>query len=113
MPYESEDDVRFAYCSVAICVLLDGTNDKVADRIDVDALLKYLKSCQSYDGGFSWIPNGESHAGLTYCTLGVFRLLGRMEDLDDVKENILEWLVSRQLLEVNGFQGRINKVPDT
>ena len=36
-----------------------------------------------------------------------------MEELEDSKERLLEWLVSRQLMEVNGFQGRINKVPDT
>ena len=92
--------------------------DQVGDEglqtsFDEDKMIEFYKGCISYDGGFGWFPQSESHAGLTYCLLAAFKCLGRLEDLDEEKVRIYEWLVSRQLMETNGFQGRVNKIPDT
>ncbi|CAI2367019.1 unnamed protein product [Moneuplotes crassus] len=115
LPVDSEDDVRFAYCAAAIHKMMA---EKLGDldippSFDVDKMIEFYKNCLSYDGGFGWFPESESHAGLTYCLLGAFKCLGRLDDLSDDKERIIEWLVSRQCMETNGFQGRVNKIPDT
>ena len=111
----SEDDVRFAYWAAAIYKILTSvsSNESSSPSFDVDKLISYCKSCLSYDGGFSWTPFSESHAGLTYCTLGVFKLLNKMDELEEHKDKIIEFLVNRQQSDVDGFQGRINKIPDT
>lgn len=68
----------------------------IPPSFDADKMIEFYKNCISYDGGFGWFPESESHAGLTYCLLGAFKCLGRLDDLSDDKERIIEWLVSRQ-----------------
>lgn len=115
LPIDSEDDVRFAYCAAAIHKILAQhlNNPKFSPSFNEDSLIKFYKNCISYDGGFGWAPESESHAGLTYWLIGAFKCLNRLEDLNDYKDKIVEWLVSRQWMDTNGFQGRINKIPDT
>ena len=111
---DSEDDVRFAYCAAAVHYILT-TIQGISQEPSFDAqkFIDYSKQWLSYDGGFSWVPHCESHAGLTYCTLGAFRLLDQFHQIENQQEFITEWLVSRQQMEMNGFQGRVNKIPDT
>ena len=111
----SEDDVRFAYWAAAIYHILSSklVDEHVSPSFNVEDLIKYWKSWLSFDGGFSWSPFSESHSGLTYWTLGIFKLLNKMDELEDYKEKIIEFLVSRQQSDIDGFQGRINKIPDS
>ena len=114
LPVCSEEDVRFAYCAVAIYEILKHKLwSEAPPSFDSDKLTSYLKSWISYDGGFGWMPGAESHGGITYWTLGIFRILNRMHEIDEFQDRILEWLVSRQRTEMNGIHGRLNKIPDT
>lgn len=103
-----ESDLRFVYCALAICRMLD---DRSA--VDVDAAVRFISRCLSYDGAFSQNPGTESHGGSTYCAIASLSLLDKLNlVLDDDKLAALErWSVNRQT--GGGFQGRPNKEPDT
>jgi len=114
LPFDSEDDVRFAYWAAAIYKILSTHLDTtLPPSFNIDLLTNFYKQWLSFDGGFGWSPFSESHAGLTYCLLGCFKCLDKMDEISEYKDNILEWLVGRQCMQMDGFQGRINKIPDT
>lgn len=103
-----ESDLRFVYCSLAICHILNDSS-----TINVDSALKFISKCFNYDGAFGQNPGTESHGGSTYCAIASLSLLGKLNlVLDKNKLDILErWSVNRQTN--GGFQGRPNKDPDT
>ena len=70
LPTDSETDMRFNYCACAISYMIDDWCG-----IDQEALKNFIFSCYGYQGGFAWIPFGESHAGLTYTALGSLKLM--------------------------------------
>lgn len=43
--------------------------------IDAAAALTYIRSCQSYEGGFGLWPGAEAHGGSTYCAVATLALL--------------------------------------
>mmetsp|Transcript_52 Transcript_52/g.177 ORF Transcript_52/g.177 Transcript_52/m.177 type:complete len:366 (+) Transcript_52:52-1149(+) len=100
----SESDLRFVYCAACICYLLDDWSG-----MDVELAEKFIYSCQLFDGAFGQGPGQESHGGSTYCALAALSLMGKLGELRH-RERVIRWLVERQY---SGFQGRINKVPDT
>lgn len=102
-----ESDLRFMYCSLAICNILNDLS-----HIDVNNAIKFISNCLNYDGAFGQNPGTESHGGSTYCAIASLSLLNKLNIvLDENKLRTLErWAVNRQ---VNGFQGRPNKEPDT
>jgi len=97
-------DMRFVYCAVAIRWILRGREGKgvvegVKD-IDVEGVVKFIRSAESYEHGISDKAFGEAHAGLTYCAIGALALLGRLHPTSDglsTHANILRWLTSRQV----------------
>ncbi|GBG32677.1 Geranylgeranyl transferase type-1 subunit beta [Hondaea fermentalgiana] len=99
----TENDMRFVFCACAVSFMLQDFSG-----IDVDKTARFILASQSYDGGFGILPNQETHAGAIYTAVGSLALLGRLDDID--RESLERFLVSRQ---VQGFNGRINKVPDT
>lgn len=103
-----ESDLRFVYCSLAICNILNDLS-----TIDVNNTVKFISNCFNYDGAFGQNPGTESHGGSTYCAIASLSLLGKLDIvLDNNKCKILErWAVNRQTN--GGFQGRPNKDPDT
>ncbi|CAE7336438.1 Geranylgeranyl transferase type-1 subunit beta [Symbiodinium microadriaticum] len=101
---DSESDIRFVYCAAAICYILD-----LWHAIDVEAMTRFIYASQSYDGAFGMGPGAESHGGCTYCAVAALRMLGRLADLPS-KDLLVDWCVRRQ---VSGFQGRIEKDPDS
>ena len=91
--------MRFIYTNLAVERILSKVTEK---RSGLD-FKPFIYSCQSYDGGFSWLPYGESHAGLSYCAVASLVMSGDTPgDIDRI--------VQRQ---VGGFCGRIHKYPDT
>lgn len=100
----SENDMRFVYCAAAISYMLDDWTG-----FDIDKAVEYILSSQSYDFAIAQGPGQESHGGSTYCAIAALYLMGRLDDLPG-KEELIQWCIERQL---NGFQGRINKIPDT
>ncbi len=122
----SENDMRFVYCAAAVCFMLNDFSG-----MDVDLATKFICSSQRYDGGISQGGARESHGGSTYCAVAALSLMGRLEmrtgKIRDVcflllivcskrldssidKEALIDWLAARQS---TGFQGRVNKVPDS
>lgn len=106
----SENDMRFVYCAAVVCYML-----KDWAGMDVDLTARFIASSQRYDGGFSQGGERESHGGSTYCAVAALHLMDRLNDdslqkLGINKEALIDWLGMRQ---TTGFQGRINKVPDS
>lgn len=102
-----ESDLRFVYCSLAICNILNDSSN-----IDMNNAIKFISNCFNYDGAFGQNPGTESHGGSTYCAIASLSLLDQLNlVLNEKKLKSLErWAVNRQ---INGFQGRPNKEPDT
>ncbi len=93
LPYESEEDMRFVYCLSAVKYILELKGFISLSPLDTQQIIKYIYSCKTYDEGFSWIPFGESHAGLSYCALSSLILLG--DDLSFDKERYIETIVRK------------------
>ena len=100
----SENDMRFVYCAAAVCSMLGDFAG-----MDVELATAFIKASQRYDGGFSQGGSRESHGGSTYCAVAALSLMGRLETAVDVPA-LIDWLSARQM---SGFQGRVNKVPDS
>lgn len=75
LPYESEEDIWFVYCACAIKNILEEKFHEANCSLNTQEIEDYIISCQAYDQGFSWIPSGESHSGLSYCALASLKLL--------------------------------------
>ena len=99
--------MRFLYCACAISALLDDWSG-----VDVDLALAYIDSCKAFDGGIALLPQQESHGGSTYCAVASLVLMGKLETWLSAHDRaeLVHWCMHRQ---VGGFQGRVNKVPDT
>lgn len=69
---------------------------------------KFVYANKSFDGGFSLLPKAESHGGAAYCALASLSLIKRLDKID--RDSVVKWCLLRQ---ESGFQGRINKDPDT
>jgi len=102
--FGTEKDMRFVFSAVAVSFILQDFSG-----IDVDKAAEFVIASQSYDGGFGILPHQESHSGAIYTAVAALSLLGRLQDVGDT-EALVHFLVSRQ---VGGFNGRINKDPDT
>jgi geranylgeranyl transferase type-1 subunit beta len=104
----SENDVRFVYCAIAICSLLNDFS-----HINIEKSLEYIKSCFTYEGAFSLVPMAESHGGSTYCSLSSLKLIeegiSRILNKSEI-QSAKYWCVQRQ---IGGFQGRCNKDEDS
>ena len=81
--------------------------------IDFDQTVCFIVSSQNQDGGFGLSQFSESHGGATYCAVNTLFMTDSLSKID--RSNLIRWLVNRQI-EVEGhcgFQGRINKFPDS
>lgn len=101
---DSESDIRFVYCAASICYILD-----LWHAIDLERMLQFIHCSQSYDGAFGMAPSTESHGGCSYCAVAALAMMGRLDQCPR-REELLRWCASRQ---VSGFQGRIEKDPDS
>ncbi|KIY70764.1 terpenoid cyclases/Protein prenyltransferase [Cylindrobasidium torrendii FP15055 ss-10] len=126
--HHAEVDVRGIYCLLVVATLLDiMTPELVAGTAD------FLRSCQTYEGGFASAsqpyfgadgkllstrpPLGEAHGGYTFCALASWVLLRPYAEPNapDINhKNLLRWLVQMQggRSELGGFKGRTNKLVD-
>ena len=111
--FNGEMDIRGVYCSLVSADILG----LLADNKDLtDGVGQFLLSCQTYEGGFSCSPFGEAHGGYSFCALASFLILSRIGDESFKKinyEKLAEWLANRQVSELGGFNGRINKLIDS
>ncbi|EDV25595.1 uncharacterized protein TRIADDRAFT_23924 [Trichoplax adhaerens] len=103
----SEDDMRFIYCACCVSYMINDWRG-----VNKDKAVGYILSSITYDGGISQGPELESHAGSTFCAVASLQLMDCLDTYlaDKKKEMLKRWLVNRQ---INGFQGRPNKLQDT
>jgi len=99
----SESDVRFIYCAAAICYMLQEWS------FDVPKAVRYILSSQTYEYAMAQGPGQEAHGGSTYCSIAALLLMGFLDHLPH-QDKLVRWLLERQ---ITGFQGRVNKDPDT
>lgn len=71
---DGEEDVRMTYCLCAIIRLL-GNHQRYWQKVNRDKITKHLLSLLTFQGGFTWGNDFESHAGLTYCATASLRLI--------------------------------------
>ncbi|KAL0241807.1 hypothetical protein GEMRC1_007042 [Eukaryota sp. GEM-RC1] len=102
----SESDLRFVYCA---CITMHLTDTWTA--LNLDSMTDFILRCYNIDGGFSSVPNGESHAGSTFCAIASLYLLEKLHHLaEPQKRRSVRFL---HLLQRQGFHGRISKEDDT
>lgn len=108
-------DARYCYCAAGVRRILSyavGNEDVKKDEdVDVEALMRFLSSLQTYEGSFANAPFQEAHAGWTYCGVGALSLLDRLpsphkKGNDEgnhgspadslLLPQLLHWLTSRQ-----------------
>lgn len=138
-----EYDVRFTFCVMALCELLD-LWEEFADKFDFSRLFQYLTSCQTYEGGFGLNDCGqEAHGGATHTALMSYylalkcfvamqqkKLVQMQNETDSTKRialqhqlqkdvNIVQFDVPRIVKFLlfrqgdNGWSGRTNKAQDS
>ncbi len=129
-----EIDTRFSYCAVNALSLLDALPALTeADRaylaawrrgepssvpaptynpgqINVALTVRYVLSCQNFDGGFGAVSGGESHAGQIFCCLGTLAITEALSFADNLG-TLTWWLAARQL-PCGGLNGRPEKLED-
>ncbi|KAI9839619.1 MAG: hypothetical protein M1819_002245 [Sarea resinae] len=76
---EGARDTRFCNLAAGVRWILRGTEESDAEEdIDVDQLVRYLRSTETYDGGISDAPFTEAHAGFAYCGISALTFLDRL-----------------------------------
>lgn len=100
-----ECDLRFVFSACAISAMIGDWSG-----IDKERAIDYILKCRGFEGGgFAQNPGLESHGGSTYCAVNALALMGALDRIPN-KDRLVRWLLERQ---VTGFQGRINKDPDS
>ena len=107
MHENGEYDLRGCYCALVVADILGLLPDEELTA----GMGDFIASCQTYEGGISWNPYGEAHAGYTFCGLASMILLGEAHKLD--MNRLIEWTTNRQLEIEGGFNGRVNKLVDS
>lgn len=105
-----ETDPRSTYCAFSIASLLGILTPEL-----VENTAEYIKSCQTYEGGFANIPGGEAHGGYTFTAIATLCFLGDPADVIPRYvniDNLIRWLSLRQMEVEGGFSGRTNKLVD-
>ncbi|KAJ1303977.1 hypothetical protein OPQ81_008387 [Rhizoctonia solani] len=129
---DAEVDVRGTYCLLVVATLLDILTPELAEGTS-----EFLRSCQTYEGGFSSSSHpyysaegdtpqvlsevrptlGEAHGGYTSCAVASWVLLQPYRQPDDSNINVkklVRWATGMQGLPIEGggFRGRSNKLVD-
>ena len=69
--------ILYTLSAVQICALFQSM-----DKLDADAIMRYLKSLQNPDGSFAGDEWGEVDTRFSYCALCCASLLGRLDEID-------------------------------
>eukprot|EP00606_Chrysophyceae_sp_TOSAG23-5_P000390 GSChrysophyteH2.ASY1.ANO1.222.1 assembled CDS len=104
----TECDMRFVYCACAISHILRDWS-----AVNKDQVANFVKSCISYEGGFSLTPCTEAQGGATYCAVASLVLTDTLPSLGSTKINALKSWCERRALSTGGYNGRTNKVADS
>lgn len=102
-----ENDMRFIYCAVVICYILNDFS-----YINISKIVDFIVQSTHYDGGIALEPGLESHGGSSFCGIAALSLLGQLQSAftSNQVKRLTRWLLLRQ---DKGFQGRPHKEVDT
>ncbi|OIR59003.1 MAG: protein farnesyltransferase subunit beta [Amphiamblys sp. WSBS2006] len=100
-----ECDVRGLYCALAVLSLLEIDTEPFAENT-----VKYIKSCQTYEGGFGCFPGDEAHSGHTFCCVSALKILNSLDGID--ARAALRYSAQNQDTATGGMCGRTNKLED-
>ena len=64
MHEQGESDTRSTYCVLIIANLLNIATEELLEGVE-----DWIDMCQTYEGGFSNVPNTEAHGGYTFVQL--------------------------------------------
>lgn len=119
---EFQNDARMSYCAVVCGAVADAgaaatgeSSGKSQTRPETDGFDRvkaaaFLRSCQTWEGGFASRPGVvEAQGGMTYCALSSLALLGELGGGSELEAEATRWLSQRQ---IGGFQGRPGKLED-
>ncbi|PMD21996.1 terpenoid cyclases/Protein prenyltransferase [Hyaloscypha hepaticicola] len=118
-----EEDIRGAYCAAVIITLLDLPLELPRDSPAwtnegatlLTGLAEWIGRCQTFEGGFSGLPDAEAHGAYAFCGLACLCILGdphvMIPKYIDVPR-LISWLSARQYAPEGGFSGRTNKLVD-
>ncbi|KAE9370437.1 terpenoid cyclases/Protein prenyltransferase [Stipitochalara longipes BDJ] len=118
-----EEDIRGAYCAAVIITLLDLPLELPHDSPAwsgegttlLTGLAEWVRRCQTFEGGFSGLPDVEAHGAYAFCALACLCILGdphvMIPKYIDVPR-LISWLSARQYAPEAGFSGRTNKLVD-
>ncbi|QRV95735.1 terpenoid cyclase [Ceratobasidium sp. AG-Ba] len=128
---DAEVDVRGTYCLLVTATLLDILTPEL-----VKGTGEFLRTCQTYEGGFASSSHpyysagddpqvlsevrptlGEAHGGYTSCAIASWMMLQPYHKPGDPEVNVkklVRWAVGMQGLPIEGggFRGRSNKLVD-
>lgn len=99
-------DVRSTFCAIYIAYMVGILDNKLSKNTT-----KFIVSCQNYDGGFSPVPNSESHSGYVHCAVATLLIFNALNEVNI--HSLIRWLVNRQMTFHGGFNGRPNKLVDS
>lgn len=103
-----ETDPRATYCALSVASILHILDEKLTENVG-----SYIKSCQTYEGGFGNQPLAEAHGGYAFCALATLHLVPGLDIAKTIDlPKFISWLVARQQHAVPGFSGRTNKLVD-
>lgn len=102
----SECDIRGVYCALSVAKLTNVWSPEL-----IKGTAHFASRCQTYEGGFGGVPGMEAHGGYTFCGFASLVLMGQ-EDMININ-NLLRWVVHKQMNYEGGFQGRTNKLVDS
>ncbi|VDL80848.1 unnamed protein product [Nippostrongylus brasiliensis] len=106
---DSESDMRFVFCAVAICHILQDFS-----CINFSSLKSFIRSSLNYDGGIGQGPGDESHGGSTFCAIASLSLANRLWDGSVLSRKEIDRLVKWALWKQDeGFHGRAHKADDS
>lgn len=71
---DGETDIRGVYCAVAVARLCHYSEEDMATMFA--GTVKWISSCQTYEGGIGGAPDLEAHGGYTFCGIAALALLG-------------------------------------
>ncbi|OAG33579.1 protein farnesyltransferase subunit beta [Nematocida sp. ERTm5] len=117
---DGEIDPRSIYCAVATYSILHSEDIQQENQHNpleseegksiFSGIDTILCSLQTYEGGFAASPGEEAHGGYTYCAMAGLKILQRPIPNTDI---LKRWLLERQDVINNGFNGRTNKGSDS
>lgn len=107
-----ESDLRSTYCAMTSASILNliNWNDLSNDPL-TKGVVENIKNCQTFEGGLGPEPYCEAHGGYSYCGIATLVLLNKLHEID--VNSFIRWLVSRQMINEGGFNGRTNKLVDS